>query len=134
MDFTQFVSIMERKGLLFTRADLFEDKFEGTMSRWLHNFLEGQNPHQHAMHLRMAKGWTFVNCWHMNEDESPAMWKIYSTSKESARLREALSGDVYMGVVNYISYDRDKMPPNNIMFSVPPLISANRSSTSASAS
>jgi hypothetical protein len=125
MDFTQFVSVLERRGLFFTRGDLFEDKFEGTMSRWLHDFLEAHSldPQQHAMHLRMTKGWSFVNCWHMNEVESAAMWKIYSTSKESVcvqstytRLREALDGDVYIGVVNYIDYKRDTMPPNNVFW------------------
>jgi len=33
MNFTQFVSMLEEKGLLFTRADLLIDKFEGTMSQ-----------------------------------------------------------------------------------------------------
>src|SRR5208283_5194086 len=65
--------------------------------------------------------WSFVNCWHMNEVESAAMWKIYSTSKDSvclqttfARLRDVLpEDDVYIGVVNYISYDRDMIPDDN---------------------
>jgi hypothetical protein len=39
MDFTQFVSILEQKALLFTRADLLEDKFEGTMSQPLYDYL-----------------------------------------------------------------------------------------------
>jgi len=39
MDFTQFVSMLEAGGLLFRRADLLEDKFEGTMSRPLWDFL-----------------------------------------------------------------------------------------------
>jgi hypothetical protein len=112
MDFTQFVSMLDEKGLLFTRADLLEDKFEGTMSRPLHDFLLDQgDPQQHADLLRLTKGWSFVNCWHMNESESAAMWKIYSTANESvcvqttyARLRDALTEDVYIGMMNYISY------------------------------
>ncbi len=40
MDLTQFVSMLEERGLLFTRADLLDDKFEGTMSRPLWDFLE----------------------------------------------------------------------------------------------
>jgi|HubBroStandDraft_1064217.scaffolds.fasta_scaffold230846_3 hypothetical protein len=40
MDFTQFVSMLEEKGLLFTRADLLVDKFEGTMSQPLYDYLE----------------------------------------------------------------------------------------------
>lgn len=125
MDLTQLVSMLEEKGLLFTRADLLDDKFEGTMSRPLWDFLErrGADPEQHAGQLRLTKGWTFVNCWHMNEYESAAMWKIYSSAKESvclqttyARLRAALDKDVYIGVINYISYELDKMPPGNVFW------------------
>jgi hypothetical protein len=42
-----------------------------------------------------------VTCWHMNECESAAMWKLYSTAKESVcvqttygRLRSVLDEDV----------------------------------------
>jgi hypothetical protein len=121
MDFIQFVSMLEEKGLLFTRADLLVDKFEGTMSQPLYDYLERHSdPQQHADLLRMTKGWSFVNCWHMNEFESAAMWKLYSTASESvcfqttyARLRNALSNDVYIGKINYISYERDKIPASN---------------------
>jgi hypothetical protein len=121
MDFTQFVSTLEEKGLLFTRADLLVDKFEGTMSQPLYDYLErNSDPQQHADLLRRTKGWSFVNCWHMNEFESAAMWKLYSTASESvclqttyARLRNALAHDVYIGKINYISYERDKIPAAN---------------------
>jgi hypothetical protein len=124
MDLTQFMSMLEEKGLLFIRADRFDDKFEGTMSRPLHDSLNAKSPWVTQAHidvLQLNKGWSFVNCWHMNEVESAAMWKIYSTSKDSvclqttfARLRDALpKDDVYIGVVNYISYDRDMIPDDN---------------------
>ena len=123
MDFTQFINMLEEKGLLFTRADLLVDKFEGTMSRPLYDFLKKRSQWDAQTNvdlLRLNKGWVFVNCWHMNEDESAAMWKIYSTSKESvcvrttyARLREALAEDVYIGTVKYISYDRDEIPADH---------------------
>ena len=85
MDLTQFVSMLEERGLLFTRADLLDDKFEGTMSRPLWDFLERRSadPEQHAGLLRLTKGWTFVNCWHMNESESLAMWKLYAATGDS---------------------------------------------------
>ncbi len=53
MDLTRFVSMLEEKGVLFTRADLFDDKFEGTMSKPLHDFLEERSldPGQHAQRL-----------------------------------------------------------------------------------
>jgi hypothetical protein len=125
MDLTQFMSMLEEQGVLFTRADLFDDKFEGTMSKPLHDFLKERSwdPQQHADLLRMTKAWSFVSCWHMNEVESAAMWKIYSASKESiciqttfARLRDVLPEDVYIGTVSYILYDRDKIPAGNVFW------------------
>jgi hypothetical protein len=122
MDLTQLVSMLEEGGLLFTRADLLDDKFEGTMSRPLWDFL-ARRREQHAGLLRLTKGWSFVNCWHMNEYESAAMWKIYSSAKESvclqttyARLRSALGEDVYIGMINYISYELDKIPADNVFW------------------
>lgn len=126
MDFTQFVSVLEESGLLFIRADLFDDKFEGTMSRPLHEFLDAKSAWATRAHtgvLQLNKGWSFVNCWHMNDVESAAMWKIYSTSKDSVclqttfeRLRDVLPKDVYLGVVRYISYDRDMIPDSNSLW------------------
>jgi hypothetical protein len=124
MDFTQFVSMLDEKALLFTRADLLDDKFEGTMSQPLYDFFRRSgDPEQHVQLLRLTRGWSFVNCWHMNEYESAAMWKIYSSAKESVclqttyeRLRTALAEDVYIGVTNYISYELDKIPPGNVFW------------------
>jgi hypothetical protein len=133
MDFTQFVSMLENKGLFFTRADLLEDKFEGTMSRPTLEFVKqlSVDPEEFAKQCKFTKGWTFVNCWHINDNESAAMWKIYSTSKESicvqtiyGKLRDALAADVYIGSINYISYDHDKIPPGNAFW---PLMHKRRS-------
>lgn len=132
MDFAQFVSILDEKGLFFTRADLFEDKFEGTMSQPLYDYLQRMgDPEQHAWLLRITRGWSFVNCWRMNACESAAMWKIYSSAKESvclqttyARLRGALAADVHIGVVEYISYEHDKIPAGNTFW---PLMRKRRS-------
>jgi hypothetical protein len=48
---------------------------------------------------------------------------MLSASKESvclqttfARLRDALSEDVYIDVVSYILYDRDKIPAGNVFW------------------
>lgn len=127
MDFTQLVSMLEEGGLLFTRGDLLEDKFEGTMSRPTYKFLKqhAQDPQEHAGLLRLTKAWSYVNCWHMSEHESAAMWKVYSTTKESVsiqstylRLRAALDNDIYIGEIKYIYYELDKIPPDNTFFSL----------------
>jgi hypothetical protein len=54
----------------------------------------------------------FVSCWHMNEHESAAMWRLYSQSSEAvciqtrfATLAAALPDWVHAGQVQYIDYN-----------------------------
>lgn len=63
-----------------------------------------------------------VNCWHANEHESAAMWKLYLKSDEGIaiqstykRLKESIidDEDVLIGKVNYIDYETDIIDPNN---------------------
>ena len=122
MDFTRLVNMLEEGGLFFRRADSFEDRFEGTMSQPVRDFLERGHERitveEYAQMIRRVRGSSFVNCWHMNESESAAMWKLFSSATEQsiciqstyARLREALPDDVLLGTVNYIAYDRDHIP------------------------
>jgi hypothetical protein len=54
----------------------------------------------------------FVNCWHMNEGESLAMWKLYAAHNDSiciqstcAKLVRLLPKDAFVGMVRYIDYN-----------------------------
>jgi hypothetical protein len=75
----------------------------------------------------------YVNCWHMNETESQAMWKLYSSSFDEAvciqttyqkiadalpNISEANGNGYFMGVVKYINHHIDEMPENNIIYPV----------------
>ncbi|HEU5052805.1 MAG TPA: hypothetical protein VFT78_06820 [Hanamia sp.] len=87
MDFTKYVELLNSSTLYFTRADNFEDKFEGSLTRsdinsrtqWWESLPEEdkhRNPHlldsiqkfQQEEKKAMA-----INCWHMNKFESAAM-------------------------------------------------------------
>ena len=58
---------------------------------------------------------TFINCWHENDYESEAMWKLYTTSLEQGiaiktnykRLYTSLgkNPDIAIGGINYIDFD-----------------------------
>ncbi|HEY5799813.1 MAG TPA: hypothetical protein VIT92_06315 [Burkholderiaceae bacterium] len=60
---------------------------------------------------------TFISCWHANEHESEAMWKLYSTSIDNAiavqttyrRLYESLgcNPEIQIGAVQYIDLTND---------------------------
>jgi hypothetical protein len=95
-----------------TKKPMSKQEFE---SIWLHGFnidydLDAK-----------ARTKTFLNCWHVNEHESVAMWKLYAETNGSialqsttARLFASLieyNQKVYqqfrLGLVNYIDFEND---------------------------
>jgi hypothetical protein len=138
MDFTKFVSFIESQCLYFTRADKLDDPFEGSLpiktveSRNRVNRRVLRHPdfpkgfidtylNQIATTGEINKCWRkfyAINCWHMNEHESAAMWKLYLKSNEGIAvqsiyrdLRESIIDDekVYIGMVKYIDYEKESI-------------------------
>lgn len=149
MDFTKFVSLISSKELFFTRADHFEDPFEGAKGlkknkkKWdkhYLNFFESAiknpppghdfNKTEKEVKIESRKllsqldsirpsqrESTFINCWHKNELESEAMWKLYvSNLKEGiaikstySKLYRALKKDpsISIGQVNYVDFNNN---------------------------
>jgi hypothetical protein len=116
MDFTKYVAMLHRRALFFTRADQLPDPFEGLYLR-----------HAHQRHCTESRGSendlrqrVCLSCWHENEHESAAMWRLYLSYEDGvalksspARLRAALSDTdepLHLGVVRYLDYDKDNMP------------------------
>jgi hypothetical protein len=138
MDFTKFVSMLENEGLFFCRADLFDDPFEGSNSKVNANFqpetvYKDSRPafieivkrsRQDLSHwLQWQRQWTMLNCWHMSECESAAMWKLYSKSNEAIciqstfeSLERCLNLKAQVGVVQYINYETEEIPEGNILY------------------
>jgi len=100
MDFTKLVSMIDKNALYFSAIDSLEDPLEGSLTeknvedrRNFDKFLaqmeennllkrstsKGFNIHEAMRELRKHM---FVNCWHINEEESAAMWKLYLKSDE----------------------------------------------------
>lgn len=75
--------------------------------------------------VKNQRSWTGVSCWHENEHESAAMWRLYLTSKEGiaiettfAQLKETFSEvaeDVFIGWITYIDYNKENIPANNLL-------------------
>ena len=73
----------------------------------------------------LAQTMTFVNCWHMSEVESAAMWKIYASDQAGVavvstvdRLIAALAPTkrhVHIGRVQYVDYETHAMAAGNSM-------------------
>jgi hypothetical protein len=132
MDFTKFVSLLDSKALYFARSDLFEDPFEGALSRanvelrpivYKDDNIPPETFERLSKYRENLRKRTFINCWHMNERESAAMWKLYARSNEAIAiqstfnmLHSCLPANTYLGTVQYIDYNSDFLPEGN-MFS-----------------
>lgn len=132
MDFTKYVSLLSSKNIFFSRSDLFDDLYEGATSHAnikLRLTVYKDNPiPEHALEqmskfAKWVRQWTFVNCWHMNEHESAAMWKLYAQTNEAVaiqstyqRLLNCLPENIFVGVVHYIDYETQWLPEGNTMW------------------
>ena len=137
LDFTKFVSLLHSGSLWFSRADKFEDPLEGSYPRMNIEARKGHPdiPKEYLPYAKtilegmsaIRKDWPryiTVNCWHINEHESSAMWSIYLKSNEGIaiqstynRLKECFSDtdeDVFIGKVNYIDYEHQVIENANL--------------------
>lgn len=92
IDFTKFVSLLDTQSLFFSRSDKLGDPFEGSTSRAnlkLRPSIYKNIPETALKNMgdstEKIRYHTFLNCWHMNEFESDAMWKLYA--KEDTGLK-----------------------------------------------
>ena len=134
MDFTKFVSLLDSSSLFFSRADLLGDPFEGVWTKAnietlpdrytadVAEIIRGSLPNLHSL----TSG-NFVSCWHWNEFESDAMWKIYAQLSAGVAIKTdfaSLSGSftddqpIYIGRVRYIDYGVDLVPEGKLIWSI----------------
>lgn len=128
LSFSKFIDLITKNSLPLIRVDRFEDPYEGTLPHGnlitaLESGLTGielekinKNP---KILARKARQCVFVNCWHINEHESAAFWKIYFSDSEGlairssfGRLKECSANsplEVDAANVKYIDYKADKV-------------------------
>lgn len=134
MDFTKYVAFLDSNSLFFSRSDKFEDPYEGATSRFNVKirpevYKEIPEPNRTNMlnqisnFTKSLREWVFINCWHMNENESAAMWKLYAYSNEAIavqstyqKLFDCLPPETYVGIVKYIDYEKDWLPESNAFY------------------
>src|SRR5450759_5853833 len=81
MDFLKFADLLQRHALWFTRLDELQDKHEGLLPRYVNealSVLAVDNPGYRAFTYEQWRKRGCVNCWHMSEYESAAMWDLYA--------------------------------------------------------
>ena len=75
--------------------------------------------------MKEQRAYFLLNCWHMNEQESAAMWKLYTTSNQAigiqstcAHLRSTLPSKIDIDRVHYINFEKERIPDENILFPI----------------
>ena len=118
MSFTKFASLLTKKALFFARADKLGDPFEGsltslTLQAILNDTTLGEDRNTLLLMLRNRPRYTLINCWHENETESDAMWKLYAGHGDGVAikttyrlLKESLIGKEVVSIekVKYVDY------------------------------
>ena len=131
--FAKFVSLLDKSALFFTRADRLGDSFEGSYSRAniklrpeVYKDMPPPVLENISKFSKILIKHTAINCWHLSEYESVAMWNLYLKSNEGIAiqstfdlLRTSLKDEihtVYIGKVKYIDFEKDWMPEGNTMY------------------
>ena len=119
LDFTKFVSLLDTKALFFARIDTLEDPFEGTLFR----AIEDRCSPEIIRDVEKLRRWVGVNCWHANNYESDAMWKMYG-AKTGVAIRTTCQGlinsftgtssAVHIGQVQYVDYETFNVPLEDV--------------------
>lgn len=127
MDFTKFISLIEKKEIYFTRADKFEDPFEGSLPMRTfdirNRFLACTSEEERKLRIKECKRknkaqrrHVAINCWHENEFESTAMWKLYLESDKGIAIQSTykllknsfIEGNkIFLGKVTYIDFTKE---------------------------
>jgi hypothetical protein len=131
IDLPKYISLLHDKALYFCRVDKLVDQFEGSLPRpnilarransYFKTIVQSSDgrvetaEESMARSLRLERTHAFVNCWHMNNHESAAMWQLYSSNAQGIAIRSTYQAlcesfrnyprPVYVGVMNYIDYD-----------------------------
>lgn len=125
MSLAKLISLLSLRSLFFSRADLIGDPLEGSVGggnvrmrpEWYgeHYEMVERNRAQFSQGLPQCTG---LNCWHVSEYESAALWRLYggdsgvAVRSTYARLVGSLRGDskVFVGLVQYADYEHDVIP------------------------
>lgn len=129
LDFTKFVSLLDRKSLYFSRADHLGDPFEGSVSplnplirEVIYRDQEGPDPLVYAEITKRMRMSMYISCWHLNEHESAAMWRLYAKEfagiairSRAGSFKESFCCDdsISVGKVAYVDYGTTIIPQGN---------------------
>jgi hypothetical protein len=121
MDLSRFLMMIHSRSIWFSRADRFDDAFEGSISevtRQVLKFGPDVTPemveHFDRVHL-WWKQWTFVSCWQESDHENALMWAAYAPQGVAVRTTYAklaghLPENAFISPMMYKDFSRELVP------------------------
>ncbi len=112
----KFLNLLTSGQLFFTQASSFHDPFEGDYGSMAKQQIREQYGEEQYLRdfntFEFLRQHTYISCWHENEHESDAMWKLYGNaiavkaklSSISKLLAWSETEIKYYGRVNYIDF------------------------------
>jgi hypothetical protein len=136
MPFDRFRSLITQRRLYMSRLSNFDDTFEGTtphgdVATWEealasasseeHRGVISENRERISAFRKQWAGRLYVNCWHLREHESIAMWERYSETPEAvvirtsyANLKKCKPERADIGLVRYVDWATARLPSLNM--------------------
>ena len=138
LDFTKFIDLLTSKKLYFSRFDKFDDIFEGSLPRKSVLARTDQLKYfgvEDNTELLSDEFWDKIgldlkqkfaaSCWHMNNHESTAMWKVYLKTNEGVAIQSTYNrlynclnetkDPIYLSVVHYKDFETETIHWGNRM-------------------
>lgn len=126
VDLARYADLLLKKQLFFSRADKFEDPYEGRFNKENGSSLRQSDKIEEAKRQNQKRTEIAISSWHQNNDESYAMWKIYAkgsygiavqtTFEKLKRSFNATDKPIYIGKVNYYDEDSNLLHVDNNSF------------------
>ena len=132
MDIAKFVSLLEKKSLFFSKPSNFKDPWEGYFTKRHYDSRSYENLSKEIGNemissakktTEMVREEVGVNCWHINDCESEAFWRLYSNKgiviqSTFGRLKKSFNVDsvrsIYIGTIEYKDPDVDLVNLENM--------------------
>ena len=121
MSFEKFADILATGSLFFTRADKYDDKFEGYIPESIKESYESAGIHIDLNTFHTFRPYVMCNCWHHGEEESMAMWDKYHLRNSGVAIRTTMGNlsnsflrkkpNVFIDQIEYIeNHNQIEMP------------------------
>ena len=114
MSFTKFSWLVAKESLFFSRLDQHSDEWEGLVST-------KPDIIEHRKYIRFTK---YINCWHINDSESEAMWKLYGPLGETVSIKSTVGSlikslkSAIPAFIGKVNYSEGEIPDENLYWPV----------------